>query len=130
MVMKDDQFKEFLSKTQFLVEATDCERSFLRQKFSDNSSRINLYSWEQITPGRTEVVGHLDNRPVCLCMIWSKINDVLVMFYDCVSQVADHQMIEEWFAMHCSPMHGNRMARTNADNFHQVLNYVKNTLQR
>ncbi len=49
-----------------------------------------------------------------------------IMFYEGISELVDHKMIEEWLEKNCNPKStcGNSL-RTNAKNFHNVIRHVK-----
>lgn len=132
-----DQIKaERIAGTKFVVEATSCEVQMLWERHSIDAMfarpETNRYKFEQLNPGFIETIGHLDNRQVNVEMFWHRINGVLVMYVNSVSQVVDHKMIEEWLKKKCSPRWcgGSRLAHTDASNFHHVLDYVRNPDQR
>lgn len=129
--MNEAEFKKRLQETQFVVEATSNEMQMLWEKFSDQAMYknpdFNKFRFDQLNPGVVETIGKLDKRPVCISLFWWRIDGVMVMCWECTSQVADHAMIEKWLEKHCAPRwdNGTRLAHTNATNFHHVLHHVQ-----
>lgn len=111
MTTLDDRF----AMTMFVVEATHCE-GFLLWRMHGGE-----VIWVQDRDGLLLTIGHIGDRPVCVCFQWATINGKLVMFYEAVSEIVDHKMVNAWLAEHCNPGH---WARCNADNFHILLQFV------
>lgn len=81
---------------------------------------------EQVNPGWALTIGELAGKPVVISLSWWRIDGVLVMFYDMVSRVVDHQMKEQWLDANCCPKDlDGRVARTDAMNFHNVIHHVQ-----
>ena len=126
----DPRFKE----TKFVIEATDAERHFLWAD-NDRARRANesyAVKWEEISMGLWIQIGELDKRPICLTFTWARLDGILVMFWDCCSQVADHAMIDRWLAQNCTPAPYDRTrpASTNATNFHHCIHFVKDEAKK
>jgi hypothetical protein len=127
----NEKLKKRLKETQFVVEATSNEMYMFWEKFSDEAMyknpNSNKFKFEQLNPGVAETIGYLDGRPVCISMFWYKIDGVMIMFWDCTSQVADHAMIEKWLKDNCAPRwdKGTRLAHTDSSNFHHALDHVQ-----
>lgn len=134
--MTDEEFKDRLRDTKFVVRATDCEKLFLWEKHANTSigsmERWKANDWRQLHDGRFVTVGWLKGSPVNICLSWNRIDGVLVMFYDAVSQVVDWGMIEDWLVSNCRQRWDNsrRVASCNAMNFHHVVEYVRNPESR
>lgn len=133
--MINEEINKRFKDTVFLVEANDFERhqlwadhSLEAQKAfgsSDGNRGNRRCTWKQLNPGFHQTIGHLDNRPISVCVFWNYVNGKLVAFYEATSQVADHQMVEDWIFKQCSPKWGgSRRAQCNAMNFHHVLSAV------
>jgi hypothetical protein len=121
---------QFLKETEFVVEATHNESHLLWEKFCTQSmykTELNKYNWEQINPGYLICVGDFHGFPVNISCFWYRINGVMVMFYEDVSRIVDHEMIKEWLKKNCAPRwdKGTRLAHTNATNFHNVLGHIR-----
>ncbi len=117
-------------KTQFVVEATGCEVLMLWGQFSTESmtkGKDNTYTWVQHYQGHMITVGEFHGFPVTIALRWFTINGVLVMFWEPISRVVDHEMIKDWLLANCAPRwdHGTRLAHTNAMNFHHVLDHIR-----
>lgn len=136
--MTDDTLKLLFSDTKFVVEATHTEYFFLWKQYSNQAihkTEANVYVWEQINEGISETVGHLGwfgTHPVCVSMFWARINGTLIMFYEAISRMVDHEMVRKFIASKCSPRwdKGHREAHCDAMNFHHVLEYVKHEDRR
>lgn len=127
----DARLNELMLGTEFVVEATGAEQQMLWGKFCKDSmfqTRFTTHAWKQINPGYLVCVGELAGFPVNVSLIWNTIDGALVLFYEAVSRVVDHDMVKDWLKERCSPYWdgGTRLAYTNAMNFHHVLDYIKN----
>lgn len=106
--------KEKIAKTTFVVEATDFEQLVLWDKWHDK------LDWQEISRGLLRTIGELDDRPICVSLLWSLLNGKPVCFYEATSQVVDYELVNEWrnktfhAAGHC-----------NAMNFHLCLHVVE-----
>jgi hypothetical protein len=108
------------SKTVFVVEANSFESLKLWEEFHEE------YEWEQDNPGALITVGQVNDMPVNICIFWNKLKGHLVAFWDPVSRMVDHKMIENWFDENCNPKwdKGTRQARIDAMNFHHVVQCI------
>lgn len=128
--MNDDEFRQRLAATRFVVEATGDEVQLLWEKFSDEAickSPLNIYRWEQLNPGLLLTLGQLAGLPVCLHVRWLRINGVLVLFHEATSMVVDRRMVKKWVGenlAHCEDGDG-RVARCDVANFHHCLHFVQ-----
>lgn len=141
---KNDQLKQLLAETKFVVEATSHESQSWWEKYSDEAQFVprrypdekipatNRYKWEQLNPGYAPTIGMFKGFPVVMHMWWFRINGVLVMFYEATSRVVDYDMIEKWLQKNCAPRwcNGSRLAHCNSSNFHHALDYIDNEDQR
>lgn len=119
LLRADDPLREKLAQARFVVEANNFEKQCLWQDYKDK------LEWESIPSGELATVGHLDGRPVCLSILWARLNGQLVLFQHATSQLVDYALIEEWLNTHCNPQHNGRSARCDANNFHQCLHAVR-----
>ena len=139
---------EMLKATQFVVEATSAETHMLWEHYctqsmywhcildddGDVKEFTNHHTWEQFSTGFHVHVGDFHGFPVNLSIRWFRIDGVLVMFYEDISRVVDHDMVEKWLEKNCSPkpFHGCGSTHTNAMNFHLAMHYIRdfNVAQR
>lgn len=131
---------QMFADTKFIVEANHNEVTSLWCKHSKEGrpwgprteGNYNNLDWEQIPVGWHIEVGQLAGYPVCVSFQWFRLNGVLVMAYEAVSRVVDHQIVGDWIEARCNPKWagGTRNARTNAGNFHCVVEYVLNPERR
>ncbi len=100
--------------TVALVEATDFERLCLWRESKDT------HTWEEDYRGLMSTIGYLNKRPICVCVVWAKIDGYLVAFYDATSLVVDHSKVEDWLKEQAP-----KASRTNAMNFHTALHEIE-----
>lgn len=115
---KDPRFAE----TVFVVEATHAEQHFL---WCEWHGRLE---WEQDCHGLCPTIGTFGDMPVVVCCSWSRINGRLVLFYEAVSQIVDHRLVEAWIWGRVGNLkwdHGHRRAHCDAMNFHLCVNAIK-----
>jgi hypothetical protein len=129
--------EQLLKDTEYVVEATYHETfSFWKEYSKENrnwssvafippSKNWPCFEWEQIAPGYHVVVGEFHGFPVNISCWWWKIDGVLVMFYEAVSRVVDHDMVDEWLLNNCVKKDGSSLAKTNADNFHHLIDFIR-----
>lgn len=106
-------------KTEFVVAATSTEQQMLWHRHHYTAST----PWKQESKGTSIQVGELAGFPVNVSIFWATIDGLYVLFYEPISQVVDHKMVESWFDKNCNPRwdNGSRGARVNAENFNHVL---------
>jgi hypothetical protein len=91
-------------RVEFAVEATDWERTELVTKNlkllipSDNDG-IKVYP---VSIGHSIIptIGYIADRPITVCLTYVSIADETVLFYEGLSRLVDHKMIEEWITEH------------------------------
>ena len=103
----DPRFKN----TEFTVKANSFTKHILWQEYamealpfySDNLNTIGLnkeiqkrHNWKDDNMGTSMQIGEINKRPICVSFFWTTIDQHLIMFYDCTSQLADHKMVEDW----------------------------------
>jgi hypothetical protein len=122
---------ELFKDVVFLVECTDNEQFYYWKYFHNEPPRgYPKLSWEEETLGKLIQIGELDKRPVNISIRWAKLNGKRVMFYDAVSQVVDHKMVEEWmkhFGSHIKWDNNSRWAHCDSSNFHLSINAITGT---
>ncbi len=114
------QDKKF-AETFFLVEATSFERHCLWMQYH------RKVSWQN-EMGCMGQIGVLGNRPVVLSVFWARIDGKLVGFWEMTSQVADFEMAKKWLSKNCTPPkwdNGRRVPQSNAENFHNCIDAIK-----
>lgn len=123
--LTDPRYFEFVSKFEEVVFTVSADsfaclelwsRNF--QKVSSESKRI-IYSWEEINHGFCPTIGICDHRPVNLMLMYAILNGHRVLFYDPVSQVVDHELIDKFLKLNFPGV-----SNCDANNFHQCLHAV------
>jgi len=107
--------------TVFVIEATQNEQFCLWEK-----RKLYNIEWKEDCVGFLETVGTLDNRPVNIVFTFAYWNGKRICFYEPVSQVVDHAMIEKWFEANFWPTwdNGTRRAHCDAANIHHCLDAI------
>lgn len=122
--------EELLKRTEYVVEATHDEYYMLWEKFCIQSmfkTPLNIYKWDQVSPGYWEQIGSYYTEPINVNFWWSYINNVLVMFYEACSNVVNKQMVRDYMEQICNPTCNGQSCHTNTANFGHVLNYIKDS---
>jgi hypothetical protein len=121
----DKELAAQLKKVAFVIKATSYEQICLWEK---HHNTLTL-SWEEIAEGSVVVLKHvgIKRRPIVICISFAKLNGYLIAFIDDTSQLVDHAVIDKYLDENCNPKwdKGNRQARTDAMNFHHVVNHIK-----
>jgi len=117
---QDSDFYNKLDEVVFVVEATSYEHQALWLRYH---KRLD---WEQISEGRGHNIGEIGGRPIWVSLQYAKLDGFYVLFWYTTSPVADTLQMEKWLDEHCNPTwdNGRRRARTDANNFHHVLNHL------
>jgi hypothetical protein len=120
---------KMLAKTEFVCEATSYEVLTLWKVYSSEAldkTPLNCYEWIQHSLGYVITVGQFHGYAVNISCRWCSINNVLVMFYEACSMVVNYEMIGNWLKEYCHPRwdNGTRRAKTDAMNFHDVINHI------
>lgn len=91
------------------------------QKFRPNTEWVQCHGWA-ITLGNVRISrGRLrrsESMPVCVSVTWDIVGGKLIAFYEAVSQVVDHRMVEKYIHENCK-RHGNVL------NFHNVMHDIE-----
>jgi len=128
--------EELFKDVVFLVEATHHEQFCFWQDYHHKPKYDNcsIQNWEQISMGRMITIGELDNRPICICIYWAKLEGYKVMFYEAVSQVVDHAMVEKWIKHFSLDKitwdNGHRWAHCDSNNFHHCIHAIQQLQER
>lgn len=101
----------------YLVEATGYECLCLWRENDEKRDGITM-DWKEVGIGGLVTIGYLDNRPVNLSFRYNILNGKRVCFWDAVSSVVDHSMINDYLDKLNIP-------RTNAMNFHQCIHAIE-----
>lgn len=112
-----------ITRCDVLVQATSTEKFYLWREFSHRSDLITDWpkiNWKEISVGTSSQIGELDNRPVCICVFFADIEGRRVGFYEGISQVVDHKMIEEWLRNKNPEAY-----RTDAMNFSNAIHHIR-----
>ena len=95
-----DAMKEFLDGVVGVIEATHFEQHVL---WKENRDRIKPRTWVSNNLGIRPTIGLLDDMPVVLSMFTTEVDGKKLLFYEGVSQVVDHRMIDKWFKENLPP---------------------------
>lgn len=114
-----DNAESRLLVTDYLVEATSCERFDIWCKWckdSNECSRPEVDKWEQMN-GWLVQVGELYGRTINITLTWDNLDGFLVCFWEAVSELVDYKMVDEWLDEHFK----KKDATCNAMNFHNCI---------
>lgn len=75
--------------------------------------------WKQDSIGNGLQIGELDGRPICVSTLGATIAGKRVLFYECVSQLADYAMVDAWIKFYAE-----KIPHCNAMNFHNCLSRI------
>lgn len=130
-----DSDKVFFQDVVFLVEATHHEQFVFWQDYfhKPKYDHCKINKWEQVTVGRLVQIGELDNRPINISINWAVLEGYLVMFYEAVSQVVDHAMVDKWIEHWSKDIkydNGYRWAHTDSNNFHHCIHAVQELVKK
>jgi hypothetical protein len=104
----DERFKD----TVYFIEATSNEQFHLWERYHTKVS-----NYEQYETGKSYKIGSYYGNPINLCFSWVKISDKLICFYECISEVCHHGMIEQFIK-------DTKIPSCNSTNFHICINSV------
>jgi len=111
--------------TRFLVEADGFARQELWRQHSREARATGLVQaaalprdWQQDLDGRVVQVGTFGLAPVNVLCTWATIDGQLVLFWDGISEVVHHGLIEHWFQRYCPTAYDRRC---DAQNFHNCI---------
>lgn len=128
----NDTAESRLKKTLFIVEATSNEvQGFWRDHAKENTFNPNPHytakvTWEQMD-GWLVTVGHYTKRPVCISVMFNKLDGHIIMFWEPTSQLVDHKMIDKWLEKNFTGTYdkGYRRASCDASNFGHCLSAIR-----
>jgi hypothetical protein len=122
----DPQLEKNLKACEFFIEGDSFSQHSIWREYVDQRKLIRDDEWEQHI-GNCLEIGQLDDRPVCVSLMWVTIKGILVCFYHGTSQVVDHKMIEKFFERYAQPTwdNGSRLAFTDAMNFHHAWQHIE-----
>lgn len=103
-----------LLATEYIIDATSYEMLSLWQ---ENHDRI---SWEQVPTGAVVTIAELNDELININCTWAWINDHLVMFFYCCSNLCRLDFIDDYFKRNCPSA-----KRINAMNFHIARKYCE-----
>lgn len=87
-----ENFLEEFAKTEFVVDASHDEHHEAWWKWS----QVYLVPWEEVSRGYASRIGTVAGRPITASVLWAWIDYHLVAFVEGVSQLVDHEMLDEW----------------------------------
>ena len=115
-IMRDILVHKFLSaKIKYNVEDLNNQIKKIAQE------RVN---WKQIHLGFCLTIGHIQKKPVVVSFSFASIGGKKICFYNCCSQMVDHEMVDNWLMTHFQLTHENYTRRNHVDamNFHNCIN--------
>ncbi len=115
MIKFNESHAALFNDVEFVVEANSFEKHVLWTHYGIDLRLSGKFPWHDEDSGKSAQIGTVDGRPVCLSIEYVIINNKRVMFYDAMSQVVDHRLIDEWFSFY------SRKDRCGAQNFHHCL---------
>jgi hypothetical protein len=82
---------ERIAATAYIVEADSFAQHSLWEKWAseDYPRTWPALTWEQMNPGSLRAIGHVGDRPVCVCMTWARVGCLLVCFIDATSAMQE-----------------------------------------
>jgi hypothetical protein len=97
-VEQQEYITDYLKDVIGVVEANSFERQCLWEHY-----HLDLgWTWESAGGGPLVTVGHLvtvyPNRkhPICVELLWTKVNGHKILFYADTSMTVDHEMVKGW----------------------------------
>ena len=109
-------FEQMLSNTKYAVEANSFETSSIYTNFVIGGRLKDGISWKQVSLGTGVVVGHIDNRPIFVSLLWNYIHGELVLFWEATSVVVDYAVVEDWLDKNLA----SDLKKSDAMNFHNI----------
>lgn len=104
-----------LNDVLFFVEATDCERQLLWEKYHEK------YNWEEISEGFMGDIGAFGGEgtnplyTISVSFTFARFEGKLICFYDVTSRYVDHNIVKEYIESY------QKVNYANAQNFHQCI---------
>jgi hypothetical protein len=118
--VRKHQLQKLIDSVVFVVEAD----SFARYQL--NRMWCKKVAWEFDPRCHTINIGSFGGEPVNISLQFAVLNGNRIMFYSPSSPVANWDMIEKWLLANCNPTRqGGIRAHVNAENFHQVVEFVR-----
>lgn len=112
--------KRLFDGIRFIVEATSYEKYALWHTWFAERRSSQIKSWEQsIASCPLLTLAMTGDRPINIVVFRERINGHDVIFWEAVSSLVDHTLINAFFEKHA----GN-IERCDANNFHQCIHYL------
>lgn len=94
----DERDERLFEDVVFLVEANSYEQHSLWADFhyEPHKNHPHITDWQEISLGHMICIGEIKKRPICVTIHYAIINGKKIGFYDGVSALVDHSMINEW----------------------------------
>jgi hypothetical protein len=90
MHSRENLDKGFLDNIHGVVEATDCERHLLWEKYHERKK------WEENLSGHGAHIGDIDGRPIWVSLLTAVIDGKKILFWHVTSKVADYDQVDTW----------------------------------
>lgn len=121
-----NSFEKHTLWQNFSLEALDFKRNKLTPEALAEETKYRV-NWKDDSMGSSMQIGEINKRPICVTFFWTKINNRLIMFYECTSQLVDHEMLQNWLKKYCNPQHQGSRSNCDAFNFHNCIHYINDT---
>lgn len=84
--------------------------------------------WKDVSSGFSSIIGYVDDRPVNVSFNFAFINGKKICFYEGISQMVDHKIINDWLIRQFQLTHDGytRWNHTNSSNFVNCINSLDN----
>lgn len=128
--------RDTLRSCFFFVEATGYEQmslyreAMIAYRVIRPGEKPAPITWQQEPIGFAEIVGHVGDLPVSVAFSFVRIEGQRVAFYEPTSRMVDHDLVYAWLDALPMPRHHDRVARTDAMNFHHCLHAIENAATR
>lgn len=125
-----EKHEELFKDVVFIVEANSFEKLclWLDHWHEPRKGYLKVESWEDDCGGWFINIGEINGRQINISIFHSYINGKKVMFYECVSQLVDHKMVEEWLKHYSFDKirwdNNSRWAHCDAMNFHHCIEAI------
>lgn len=119
-----------MNKTEFLVEATDCERNYAYELYVKTVKFFQKGEW--LEPFKREQVEFLNKEglKIVLELRFIAIKSYIVCFYHTIGQFSDKEAISDWLDENFPQCknEGDIIRRTNVPNIHYLLQFIEGHL--
>jgi hypothetical protein len=112
-MLQRSQLDKKFDEVVYFVKASFDESLFL---WNELHTKLD---WKEYNRGLVYTIGEINDRPINVEFNFCYINNKLICFYDCISQLCDYKMLEDWLDTTFP-----NVPDTNAMNFHHAVHSV------